>query len=95
MNELTFAIIYVIGIFAAIGSDFLSSYLYTKDDIDYRDVTVSDIVENMGSLATYIFSWFTVLYYLCAILVMSTEYLKKYINEKIGDKVIVKRKFKI
>lgn len=95
MDELIFAIIYVIGIFVAIGSDFLCSYLYTKDNIDYRNVTVGDIVKNMGSLATYIFSWFTVLFYLCVILAMSTEYLKKYINEKIGDKVIVKRKFKI
>lgn len=95
MDELTFIIIYVIGIFVAIGSDFLNSYLYNRNYIDYRNVTVSDIVENMNCSITCMFSWFAVLFYLCVISAMSTEYIKKYIKRKIGNKVIIKRKFKI
>ena len=91
MDELTFIIIYVIGIFVAVGLDFLCSYLYNRNSMNYRYITVGDIMEGMQCSIVYIFSWITAFCSLCAILITSTEYLKKYIKRKIGNKVIFKK----
>jgi hypothetical protein len=91
MDGLTLTVIYLIGIFVAIGFDFLYSYLYNKYCIESRDITVSDIVEEMSDLFAYICSWGSVLYFLCGILIISSWYLKKYTKRKIGNKVISKK----
>lgn len=90
MDKLVF-IIYVIGIFVAIGFDFLSSYFYNRYSKGYRYLTVSDIMEDMQYSIIYVFSWVSAFCSLCSVLIISTECLKKYIKGKIGNKVIFKK----